>query len=573
VGVWSVGIIDTGVTDEFQATFGASVFEYDFYYGNNDTDGSRTTSHGTTVATAIEFTNVQLERIDLQVTSNTGGEFSSIAISSSLNQLITLDDAGFRIGAYNMSWGGTSSIGLIEDEISNLETRGILGVAASGNSGDHTGFEAVGFPANLPNVIAVGSHDGAGNPSGFSVNDPATIVVLADGENYPTSGVFGTSFATPQVAATVATAQAYSETVLDRRLTYDEAVDVLQLGGAGPRSAVDPADGTTTYFLHTHTGSVDYLFSNYIDPNFSGFEYLASYDDLLAVYGLDAVGARSHLLDFGVWEGRDVTFDGLEYIASHPDLIAVFGLDRSGGAYHYLTAGAAEGRAVSFDAAEYLSANGDLQAAFGADLDAASTHYIQFGFFEGRATASNATGATSTDVKTTPTVTRDAVSEGATDLPASVATTGYVGVGQSVTGTISLYDRDAFETTFTAGETVVIEARGSASGGGSLYDPELYVYDSSGNYVTYNLDSGAGRDAYLVFTPTTTGTLYLEVDGYSEYTGTYTLSVASASSVTPAAGMSASPETDVTLMSLGDDPAGAWVDAAAAGAKDDTAFF
>lgn len=548
MGVWSVGIIDSGVTDEFEAVYGANMYEYDYYYGNNDTDGSRLTSHGTSVATAIEYTNVDLERIDLQVSNNGGGFFSYRAINSSLTQLINLHDSGYKIGAVNMSWGGNYPVATTVARLDLLEARGIIGVAASGNYGNHLMVENAIFPARLSNVIAVGSHDGAGNPTGFSNNNPSDIVVLADGENYPANGDYGTSFAAPQVAATVATAQAYSETILDRRLNYDEAVDVLQLGGAGPRSAIDPADGSTTYFLHTHTGSVEYLFSKYIDPNFSGFEYLASYDDLRAAFGMDAGAARAHLINAGVWEGRDVTFDGLEYVASHGDLIAILGDDRTGGSLHYLSAGRTEGRGISFDGEAYLAAHADLQSAFGSDADAATRHYIQIGYFEGRSTGGVA-----------PSV--NATSEGATDLPSTISTSGYVGVDQAVTGTVTSDDIDAYRTYLTAGETVVIEARGAASGGGTLFDPNLYVYDSNGGYISGNWEDGVGQDAYLVFTPTTSGTHYLKVDGYLFYTGSYTLSVASGATA------------DVAALQVdplaGADPAAAWSDAVLAAARND----
>ena len=288
----------------------------------------------------------------------------------------------------------------------------------------------------------------------------------------------------------------------------------------------------------------------------------------MAAFGLDATAARAHLINTGTWEGRDVTFDGLEYVASHGDLIAAFGVDRVSGAIHYLSSGEAEGRGVTFDGAAYLVANGDLQAAFGGDEDAATRHYIQYGYAEGRSTGG------STVVITTPTTpTRPAVPEGSTDLPASISTTGYVGVDQLVTGRISLYDSDAYETTLTAGQTVVIEARGSASGGGTLFDPDLYVYDAAGNYITYNWDSGVGRDAYLSFTPTTTGTHYLKVDGYWFYTGTYTLSVGSTSATSAALiQQDTAPTPDFSVLSIGSDPAAAWSEAAMTAAKNDAAF-
>lgn len=531
MGVWSVGIIDSGVTDETEARLGRNLYEYDFYYGNGETDGRRTTSHGSVVAESAETTNAALERIDLQVGSNTGYYVSAYSVRSALDRLTSLHDAGWHIGSYNMSFASPNAAfsNIFQSQINQLANRGIFGVAASGNDGTPGALEGASYPAALSNVISVGSHDGAGNPSSFSQNHPSTVHVLADGEGFPSSAYTGTSFAAPQVAATVTTVQALVEGVRSDRLSFGEVVDVLQLGGAGPQSAADSANGATTYFLHTHGGSVDYAMSAYVDPHFSGLEYIASFSDLEAAFGRDAAAARGHYLNAGVYEGRTVEFDGLEYVASHADLIGVFGLDRAGATTHYLDAGRTEGRTVTFDADNYMNANPDLAAAFGGNDDLATQHYITNGFHEGRSTGAAATGSGTTS----PGSTRQAVSEGSADLPASTSTSGYVGAGQSVTGTIgSVGDRDWFETELTAGQRVIIQVRGSATGGGSLADPVLRVYSSSGRYVSGNDDGGTGYDSYLSFTSSTGGTYYLEADGYGTRTGSYTLSVTPSSSAT-----------------------------------------
>ena len=49
--------------------------------------------------------------------------------------------------------------------------------------------------------------------------------------------------ATPRVAATVTHAQAIVHGLTGGLLNVDQMVDVLQLGGAGPKSKPDPADG------------------------------------------------------------------------------------------------------------------------------------------------------------------------------------------------------------------------------------------------------------------------------------------------------------------------------------------
>ena len=60
------GIVDSGVVDEVEAVYGANADEWDFYYGHAETDGGRTTSHGSVVAQAIEQTNSALARLDLR---------------------------------------------------------------------------------------------------------------------------------------------------------------------------------------------------------------------------------------------------------------------------------------------------------------------------------------------------------------------------------------------------------------------------------------------------------------------------------------------------------------------------
>ena len=70
MGVWGVAILDSGVVDEFTAVHGGSLWEQDLYYGDNNTDGGRSGSHGTLVADSIERTNSSLERFDFQISSN-----------------------------------------------------------------------------------------------------------------------------------------------------------------------------------------------------------------------------------------------------------------------------------------------------------------------------------------------------------------------------------------------------------------------------------------------------------------------------------------------------------------------
>ena len=121
------------------------------------------------------------------------------------------------------------------------------------------------------------------------------------------------------------------------------------------------------------------------EDNLDPLAYIASYDDLIAAFGVNAQAGFDHYLYHGVGEGRGTSFDGLQYIASHPDLIAAFGPDATTGAAHFIAFGAPEGRARdSFDAEQYLANYADLQAAFGTDTTAATEHFITNGFAENR---------------------------------------------------------------------------------------------------------------------------------------------------------------------------------------------
>lgn len=111
--------------------------------------------------------------------------------------------------------------------------------------------------------------------------------------------------------------------------------------------------------------------------------------------------------------------------------------------------------------------------------------------------------------------------------PTEIGSATSISVDSSTPGTVDVGgEQDFFAVTFTAGETYTISALGLDSGVGSLDDTDLHLYDSNGNYITYNDGSGVGWDAILSHTATTTGTYYIMVDSYySTASGTYTLNV------------------------------------------------
>lgn len=111
----------------------------------------------------------------------------------------------------------------------------------------------------------------------------------------------------------------------------------------------------------------------------------------------------------------------------------------------------------------------------------------------------------------------------ADDFSGSAATSGTVTVGGSRSGNIETgSDSDWFRITLTAGTAYLFDLAG-----GTLADPYLYVRDVSGTALVSDNDSGPGLNSQISFTPSTSGTYYLDVRGAAAAAmGTYTLSAA-----------------------------------------------
>ncbi len=151
------------------------------------------------------------------------------------------------------------------------------------------------------------------------------------------------------------------------------------------------------------------------------------------------------------------------------------------------------------------------------------------------------------------------VAEVGDDFTADTDTTGTVAVGGSASGQVEYWDdRDWFKVELEAGETYWIELHGDQKSAGSLFDFHMRgaVYDAEGNRVGDDTLGWGGLDALIhrppaelckpgwlnkvEFTPTESGTYYVEVDtGHTpghenghpappDAVGTYKVSVAEA---------------------------------------------
>ena len=115
------------------------------------------------------------------------------------------------------------------------------------------------------------------------------------------------------------------------------------------------------------------------------------------------------------------------------------------------------------------------------------------------------------------------------DFSANKSTDGRVAVGDSATGDIGTpRDRDWFAVELAAGGQYRFDLKGSPTGDGTLFDPDLRgIYNNKGRFIrgTTDEDRGTGFNSQETFTPDQDGTYYVAAGGHGREQGTYTLSV------------------------------------------------
>ncbi len=231
-----IAVLDSGANYSHPDLQGKLLAGYDFV--NGDSDPSDDNGHGTGVAgtagaasnnsTGVASVAWACPVMPLKVLDAAGsGSYSNIA--KAINYAA---DNGARV--INLSLGAPSSSLTLQNAVDYAWNKGVVIIAAAGNSGNNTPF----YPAACNNVIAVSATNSSDVMTSWSnygsyvdVSAPGESILTTWGSDY--SYVSGTSFSSPVVAATVALMIS-----IQPKLTNSQTADLLQknvddLGAAG----------------------------------------------------------------------------------------------------------------------------------------------------------------------------------------------------------------------------------------------------------------------------------------------------------------------------------------------------
>jgi subtilisin family serine protease len=205
-----VAVIDTGIDythPDLVASVDASI-DYDFV--NADDDAMDDNGHGTHCAGIIAagLNNAAgiagLQDVTLMAVKCLGA--TGIGWDSVLAKGITYaTDHGAKV--LSCSWGSFLSTKTLQNAVSYALSKGVIVVAAAGNSGSQWRF----YPAAYPRVIGVAALEDCNTAASYSNYGARNVFISAPGSNilstFPNNSyalLSGTSMACPHVAATAA---------------------------------------------------------------------------------------------------------------------------------------------------------------------------------------------------------------------------------------------------------------------------------------------------------------------------------------------------------------------------------
>ena len=208
--------------------------------------------------------------------------------------------------------------------------------------------------------------------------------------------------------------------------------------------------------------------------------------------------------------------------ATRVSLATVAATDQEGAALSYSIEGGNAAGLFEIDAASgelfYTGAGEDFEAGTGPfELTVRAS--------DGDLSMDTAVTVSVTDVQEAPKSVSEPDGE---DFSANNSTDGRVAVGDSATGDIGTpRDRDWFAAELVAGGEYRFDLKGSPTGDGTLFDPDLRgIYNNKGRFIRGTTDDdGTGFNSRETFTPDQDGTYYVAAGGHGREQGTYTLSV------------------------------------------------
>ncbi|MYW00194.1 type VII secretion-associated serine protease mycosin [Streptomyces sp. SID3343] len=223
----TVAVIDSGVDKENPQlgpalTIGGKDYFNPAGQGTDDTNGHGTMAAGIIAARPGErltpkldtgFVGIAPDALILPIRQNGGDEATKgneLTLADAINFAVNLPD--IHVGVINISQdteGDRAPGGELREAVRHaIEDKGVVVVAAAGNSGDKENRDT--WPASYPGVLAVGASDRNNERAPFSQNKPY-VGVMAPGvdmwSTVPKGGHClgnGTSFSAPYVAGVVA---------------------------------------------------------------------------------------------------------------------------------------------------------------------------------------------------------------------------------------------------------------------------------------------------------------------------------------------------------------------------------
>ncbi|MFX1271393.1 MAG: S8 family serine peptidase [Promethearchaeota archaeon] len=273
-----VAIIDSGIDSDFtiEGRMGAEQSFVLPQYGyplaetavsDSKPDGSQ---HGTIVAKAVAANSANAVILNAKVLASTG-----IATTGAVVAAIywAVDQ---NCSVINLSLGATPGVGdPIEQAVEYAFNRGVVVVAAAGNEGDNgLAGNTINTPGVFEHVLSVGGLDIFGEPADYTSYGPTSARYMKPdlcAPGYFDSGnsrYFGTSFATPRVAAAAAELMAHS---IRNNVTYTPgAIMTALLKGADPLEHPEYVVGAGKLNLET---SKSLMFSTLVEGGLPAISY------------------------------------------------------------------------------------------------------------------------------------------------------------------------------------------------------------------------------------------------------------------------------------------------------------